>query len=62
MSEASKMARAKWDKAHMTVVGCKVTREKATQFKEACSKLDTVPNAVLLKAVNETIEHAEGLE
>ena len=46
----------------MTVVGCKVTREKATQFKEACVKLNTVPNAVLLKAVNETIEKAEGLE
>lgn len=62
ISDSKKMANVKWDKTNMTNLACRVTRDKATQFKEACTKLETNPNAVLLKAVNETIEKAEGLE
>lgn len=59
-SESRKRATMKWDKANMTTVSTKVRKEKAIQFKEACKKLHTIPNRVLLHAINETIEKAEG--
>lgn len=62
VSNSQKEASAKWDKSHMTNLACRVTREKAEKFKTACQRLGTVPNAVLLKAVNDTIEKAEGQE
>ena len=58
-TQAQKNARDKWDKQNMTSVTCKVTKEKAAQFREACAKLDTVPNQVLKKAIDETIKKAE---
>ena len=61
-SQSQKDARDKWDKANMTHISCKLTKEKAQRFKEACAKLDTVPNRVMLQAVADTIEKAEKLE
>lgn len=58
ISESKKASNAKWDKAHMTIVACRVTKEKATAFKEACRENGTTPNAVLLQRVNEYIEEA----
>lgn len=60
VSESQKAASAKWDKQHMTTVGCKVTKDKASKFREACKKQGTTANAVLLKRINEYIEEAEG--
>ena len=60
--KSQKDATARWDKAHMTTISCRATRERAERFKAACQKLETVPNAVLLKAINDTIEKAEGQE
>lgn len=61
-SKAQKAASAKWDQINMTHLACKVTKEKAERFKEACKKFNTNPNAVFLKVVNETIKSAEGQE
>lgn len=59
ISQAQKVARNKWDRENMTQIGCRLTKEKAAKFKEACRLLDTVPNRVLLKAVDDTIAAAE---
>lgn len=59
VNDARKRANAKWDKENMTTLGCRVTKTKAAQFKQACQQLGTVPNAVLLQAVEQTIERAE---
>ncbi len=57
-SDAQKKASAKWDRENMTIVACRVTRSKAERFRAACKALGTVPNQVLLKAVDETINQA----
>lgn len=62
VSNAKREANVRWDKENMTILGCRVTRTKAEKFKAACRAMDTTPNAVLLKAVDEVIERAEGQE
>lgn len=59
MTEARRRANAKWSRANMTVVGCKVTKEKAQIFKDSCAALGVVPNRILLQAVDDTIAEAE---
>lgn len=61
ISENSKLAKAKWDKENLTVVGCRITKTKAQEFREACHQLGLVPNQVLKSAVDETIKKAEEL-
>lgn len=56
ISDSKKTANAKWDAAHMTNIACRVTREKAQQFREACRSQGTNPNAVLLAYINRFIE------
>lgn len=51
-------AQKKWDRENMTVVGCRITKEKAREFKEACAALGLVPNQVIKKAIEETIKKA----
>ncbi len=58
VSDAQKAASLKWDKENMTTVGCRITRAKANQFKEACKTIGTVPNQVFLKAIEDTINAA----
>ena len=62
MTEARKRATQKWDRANLTSVGCKVTKEKAAQFRQACSALGVIPNQILLKAVENVIAEAEKLK
>lgn len=62
VADAQKRASRKWAKENMTVLGCKVTKTKASQFKEACQKLGVVPNQILLRAVDNVIKEAESLE
>ena len=57
--EARKAASARWDKEHMTVLSCKVTKVKATEFREACKKLEVVPNQVFRQAIDQVIENAK---
>ena len=59
VTESQRRAIQKWDKEHMTVISCKITKEKAAAFKAACAKLGTNPNAVFSKAADETIKKAE---
>ena len=61
-SESQKRANQKWDKEHLTVVGCRITKEKAELFRQSCRKLDTVPNKVLMQTVDETIKKAQEIE
>lgn len=51
-------AQKKWDKANMTVVGCRITKAKAQEFRDACAALGLVPNQILKQAVDETIKKA----
>ena len=50
LSDAKKKANAKWDKANMMILGCKVRKDFAAQFREACAAAGTTPNAVLKQA------------
>ena len=38
-----KKANAKWDKAHMMILGCKVRKDFAAQFREACTAAENLP-------------------
>ena len=59
LSDAKKKANAKWDKAHMMILGCKVRKDFAAQFREACTAAGTTPNAVLKQAAEHFLkEHA----
>lgn len=62
VSDAQKKAVRKWQKENMTTLGCKVTKAKATKFKEACQKLGMRPNQIFIRAVDETIKKVEGLD
>ncbi|MCI8302532.1 MAG: hypothetical protein HFF68_07190 [Oscillospiraceae bacterium] len=44
----------------MTVLGCKVRRDRAEQFKAACKKNGTSPNAIFMAAMEKFMEeHGE---
>ena len=59
LSDAKKKANAKWDMAHMMILGCKVRKDFAAQFREACTAAGTTPNAVLKQAAEQLLkEHA----
>ena len=63
LTENQKKSRNKWDAANMTVLGCKVRRDKAEQFKIACKKNGTSPNAVFMAAMEKFMEeHGEAGE
>ncbi|NBI66540.1 hypothetical protein D1646_06855 [Pseudoflavonifractor sp. 60] len=60
LTESQKKSRNKWDAANMTVLGCKVRRDKAEQFKVACKKNGTSPNAIFIAAMEKFMEeHGE---
>ncbi len=55
LSESRKKANAKWDKANMTTLGCKIRREQATAFKAYCENQGKTSNTVLKDYVLECI-------
>lgn len=60
LTEKQKKSRNKWDAANMTVLGCKVRRDRAEQFKAACKKNGTSPNAIFMAAMEKFMgEHGE---
>ena len=60
LSESQRRANNKWDAANMTVLGCKVRRDRAEQFKAACKKNGTSPNAIFMAAMEKFMEeHGE---
>ncbi len=56
VTESRRRANNRWDRENMTVVGCKITKEKAARFKAACEAAGTNVNAVFLKVVNEWLK------
>ena len=56
LTEKQKKSRNKWDAANMTVLGCKVRRDKAERFKAVCKKNGTSPNAIFLAAMEKFME------
>lgn len=52
VSRAKRKANNNWDTQNMTVLGCKVRKDKAELFKGACKEAGTTPNAVFTKAMN----------
>lgn len=56
LSEARKRANNKWTAANMTVIGCKVRKDKAAQFKDACRAAGTTPNKVFTAALDSFLE------
>lgn len=53
VSDAKKKANAKWDKANMMILGCRVRRGFAADFRAACAAAGTTPNAVLKQAAED---------
>ena len=58
MTEARKKANMKWDKENMTVLGCRVTKAKAQEFREACAALGMGPNQIFKETIEEIIKKA----
>ena len=52
LSEARKRANNKWAAANMTVLGCKIRKDKADLFKAECKAAGTSPNAVFTAAID----------
>ena len=53
VSDAQKKASAKWDKENMIVVGTKLKRSYAADFRTACEAVGTTPSSVLRNAIDE---------
>ncbi len=45
--------------ADMTVLGCKICKDKAEQFRVACKRNGTTPNAVFMVAIEKFLEECE---
>lgn len=56
VTEARKRANSKWDKENMTLLGCRVKKSFADEFKAACAAAGTTPNAVLKQAAQDFLE------
>lgn len=58
LTEAQRRANNKYIKENMTVLGCKVRKNKAELFRATCKHAGTTPNAVFTEAINHfMIEH-----
>ncbi len=55
VSEAQKRASNKYNREHMSVLGCKVTKEQAQAFKEHCKNNGSTTNKVLRDFVLDSI-------
>jgi hypothetical protein len=62
ITEAHKRGNQKWDAANMTVLGCKVRKDKAEIFKAACKAAGTNPNAVFTAAMDEFLRQSKSAE
>ena len=58
-SEAQKRAADKYNREHMSTLGCKVTKEQAQAFKEYCQSKDSTANKMLRDYVLNCISEAE---
>ena len=53
LTDAQRRANNKYIAANMTVLSCKIRKDKAELFKAACKEAGTTPNAVFCKAILE---------
>ena len=53
VTRAKRANNNKSDAANMTVLGCKVKRDEADAFREACRMAGTSPNAIFKAAIDE---------
>lgn len=60
LTDAKRRANNKYIAANMTVLGCKVRKDRAEEFKAACKAAGTTPNAVFTAAINEFMERQKG--
>lgn len=56
LTDAKRRANNKYIAENMTVLGCKVRKDKAERFKSICKEIGTTPNAVFTKAMDAVIE------
>lgn len=56
LSEARRRANNKYNREHMTTLGCKMRKEYAEEFKNACAAMGTSPNAVFSAAAKQLLE------
>ena len=56
VDETQRKARNKWDAANMTVLGCKIRKDRAEEFKTACKEAGTTPNSVFSNAIADFME------
>lgn len=56
VSEAKKKSNAKWDKANMATLGCRVKKEQAEKFKRYASDNGTTANTMLKEYVLKCID------
>lgn len=59
VTRAKRANNNKWDAANMTVLGCKIRKDKAEEFKTACKLAGTTPNAVFRAAAEDLIEQVK---
>lgn len=58
VTRAKRNSNNKWDAENMTVLGCKVKKSIADDFKAACKIAGTTPNAVFRAALDEFMAKA----
>ena len=58
-TKAKRASNNKWDAANMTVLGCKVRRDDADEYRAAAAAQHTTINAVIKQALNDLAESAE---
>ena len=60
LTDAKRRANNKYIAANMTVLGCKIRKDRAEEFKPACKAAGTTPNAVFTAAINDFMERQKG--
>ena len=53
LTEAKRKANNKYIAKNMTVLGCKIRKDKAEEFKKMCQDAGTTPNAIFSKAIDD---------
>lgn len=59
LTDAKRRANNKYIAANMTVLGCKIRKDRAEAFKAACKAAGTTPNAVFTTAINDFMKKQE---
>lgn len=53
LTDSKRRANNKYIAEHMTVLGCKIRKDDAEKFKNACAEAGTTPNAIFRRAIDE---------